>query len=71
MRGYLAATDGALFVPLDPAQLALLLDTFLLAKAFHELEDGLRVLRHYGERSATSIALDGLSALLDLNGARA
>src|SRR5207237_1180300 len=37
LRGYLEATQGAAFVPADPDQLGLLLDTFVLAQALHEL----------------------------------
>jgi maltose alpha-D-glucosyltransferase/alpha-amylase len=34
---YLAGADGAAFLPDDPAQLATLLDAFMLDKAFYEL----------------------------------
>jgi maltose alpha-D-glucosyltransferase/alpha-amylase len=37
VRGYLATARGAVFLPQDDEQLAMLLDRFILAKAFHEL----------------------------------
>ena len=37
LRGYLREADGAPFLPTDPASLRLLLDAFLLEKAFYEL----------------------------------
>ncbi len=37
LRGYLREADGADFLPTDPASLRLLLDAFVLEKAFYEL----------------------------------
>jgi maltose alpha-D-glucosyltransferase/alpha-amylase len=37
LRGYLATARGAVFLPKDDEQLSMLLDRFVLAKAFHEL----------------------------------
>jgi maltose alpha-D-glucosyltransferase/alpha-amylase len=61
LGGYLEVAGRAPFVPAEPAQLGILLDTFVLAKAFRELEGGLRA-----RSMLARIALEGVADALGL-----
>jgi len=60
LRAYLQGAAGAPFLPAEREHVAVLLDTFLLERALHELGDELRT-----HPNSSSIPLDGILRLME------